>query len=170
MTENIIVKFSPSQEVALKRIEDFKKAPITNDVNSRVLVIIGQAGSGKTTLVKYAFEDWIMSDSKKDINGSFDLFNTPKVVGVTLAHQAKKNLRKSVPVCKTFASYFGMKETYGPEGQRYFETDPYLLNLALCKAPVKVAIHDEVSMYDLAMIKTVLEETSPKTKIILMGK
>lgn len=170
MTEDRIEKFTPSQEEALKRFDAFRKAPITKDVNSRVFVLIGPAGSGKSTIVKYAFEDLIQKDLNLDKDsGSYDLWHNPQIIGVALAHKAKGNLAKSIHVCKTFASYFGMKETHGPEGQRYFETDPYLLKLALCKAPAKVVVHDEVSMYDIEMIKTVLEHTNPHTKIVLMG-
>lgn len=171
MSDTRIEKFTPSQDIALKIIDDFLKKPINHkDVNSRVLVLIGPAGSGKTTIIRYALEDLILKDKNIDPDAdSFDLFVNPHVVGIALAHKAKNNLRKSIPLCKTFASYFGMKETHGPEGQRYFEPDDYLLSRALCKSPVKVAVHDEVSMYDKTMLDLVLSETSWKTKIILMG-
>jgi len=172
--EERITKFSPDQILALERIEEFRKQPIVkNDVNSRVMVIIGAAGVGKTTLIKYGLEDLIAKDTEKEYDdeqvdgGLFS--STPEVIGVCLAHQAKKNLRKSLPHTKTFASFFGMKETHGDEGQKKFEVDEYALRFALCKADLSFVVHDEVSMYDIDMINIILKETNPRTKIILMG-
>ena len=171
MTAGQIEKFTPSQDTAIQTISEFLKKPIKNgDINSRVIVLIGPAGSGKTTIVKYILEDLLKKDVNVDPNTtSFSLFSNPNVVGVALAHKAKQNLTKSIPLCKTFASFFGMKEVHGPEGQRYFEADAYLMSKALCRAPIKVVVHDEVSMYDKGMIDLVLNETHYRTKIILMG-
>lgn len=171
MNKGRIEKFTPSQEIALERIDAFMKMRITGDVNSRVLVIRGSAGTGKSTIVKYAFEELIEKDREnldKDVS-TFDMFSNPEVVGVALAHKAKNNLSKSIHICKTFASFFGMKESHGDEGQRTFEIDPFMKKSALCKSPLKAVVHDEASMYDFNMVKICLEETNRNTKMIFMG-
>lgn len=179
MNQKRIETFSPDQLKALELIEVFKKKKIDrNDskrgFDTRVLVITGPAGSGKTTLIRYGLEDEISVDLNNPVteenSSGLNLFTKlPKVVGLALAHKAKNNLKKSIPFVKTFASYFGMKENHGDEGQITFDIDPYTINAAWCKKPLKYAVHDEVSMYDINMIKMILEETHPSTKIILMG-
>ena len=68
MLEKKIENFSEDQKNALKAIEEFKKIPIDkNNVNSRVFVLSGPAGSGKTTLIKYALS--------KELNEDMSYFN-----------------------------------------------------------------------------------------------
>ena len=170
-----ITKFTPSQEVALRDIERFRNTPIDHkNINSRVLVLIGPAGSGKTTLIKYAFEDLIECDEDLDIDDEKmfrpSLFKSlPNVVGVCVAHKAKRNLKKSIPFVKTFASYFNMDSDVTIDGNREFVVNPSKLSTSMAKKYIRVVVHDEVSMYDHAMIQLVLKETHPNTKIILMG-
>lgn len=171
MSEKRIEKFTPSQEVALEEIDKFMKMKVNfKDINTRVMVLIGPAGSGKTTIIKYGLEDILKRDSHLDRNASsYDLFSNPNVVGVAVAHQAKKNLKKSIHICKTFASFFGMKEEHGEDGERRFIKDDNMIRFALCKSALKVAVFDEVSMFDLDMVNLAIAETNPNMKLIFMG-
>lgn len=162
---------TPSQGVALKKIESFMAQKIDyKNVNSRVMVIIGPAGSGKTTIVKYGLKKYIDADKHLNRNASsYDLFSNPNVLGVAVAHQAKKNLRKSIHICKTFASFFGLKEQHDEDGVRSFVKDENMIRYSLCKSALKAVVFDEVSMFDLDMVNLVLKETNPNMKIIFMG-
>lgn len=172
MTGKRIEKFTPSQEVGLEKLTKFLKTPIKkDDVDTRVFVLKGKAGTGKTTLIRYALESEISSDmancSKED--SDFGMFAIPNVIGVTMSHKAKQVLGKSIHIVRTYAAYFGLKQHYREDGSIEFIKDAYLSKMADCSLPVKVVVHDECSMYDMAMIKNTLEETSYGTKIIFMG-
>lgn len=172
MLEKKIENFSEDQKNALKAIEEFKKIPIDkNNVNSRVFVLSGPAGSGKTTLIKYALSKELNEDMSY-FNEDMDIFykNSMNVCGVTLSHKAKNVLKKSIINSKTYASFFGLKEQHNPDGTRVFVKQlPNPLNPDPCYLPHKFVVHDEVSMYDMEMIKIILDETSLSSKIILMG-
>jgi hypothetical protein len=167
-----IEKFTPSQEVGLDKIQKFLNKPITRDINSRVFVLTGMAGTGKTTLIRYAFEKELQQDfntiNKKEVGN--DMFNLPNIMGVALSHKAKNVLSQSIHICKTFASTFGLKQTYGQNGEvifmkmpkKNFETYP-------CELPLRAFVHDECSMYDMSMLKYVLDDTNHNSKIIFMG-
>lgn len=118
MIKKTIEEYTNSQKEALQKIEVFLKKPVTKDLNSRVFVLEGPAGSGKTTIIRYALLKEIEEDFQKiDKNDiAEDLYNLPNVMGVTLSHKAKSVLSNSIHVCKTFAATFGLKQTYGENG------------------------------------------------------
>lgn len=175
-----IKDLTKEQAKGVQQIKDFLKAPINyDDPNTRVIVLQGQAGTGKTTMLKIALEDIIASEaglSHESIQNKFeaDLFNKGMLgcIGVTVSHKAKKVLSNSIPICTTYASYFGLMMKYNEFGDQIFtrNDNPKVLEKALCNKPHKVAVHDEVSMYDKEMIEYLLKNTDPITKIILVGK
>lgn len=178
-------ELTESQTVAYNKLSVFLNEPITRDINSRVAVLVGKAGTGKTTLIRLVLDDLLVRDREQDRDTDFSQllgggsykrkainnfnFDTPSVFGVTLAHKAKNVLRHSIHFVNTFASYFGMKEHYDESGKLIFIKDDYKQSRSDCKLPHVVAVHDECSMYDADMLKTVLEDTREGVKIIFMG-
>jgi len=167
------------QAKGVTQIKEFLKLPIDMDnPDTRVIVLQGQAGTGKTTMLKIALEEIIASEAgltHESIQNKFeaDLFNKGILgcIGVTVSHKAKKVLSNSIPICTTYASYFGLIMKYNEFGDQIFvpNDNPKVLDKALCNKPHKVAVHDEVSMYDKDMIDYLLKNTDPITKIILVG-
>ena len=172
MHEKRIENFSKDQIKVLEAFEKFKKIPIDkNNLKSRVFVLSGPAGSGKTTLVKYLLQEELKQDMEY-YHEQMDIFyrNSMNVCGVTLSHKAKNVLKKSIANSKTYAAFFGLREQHNPDGTRTFIKQlPNPLNPDPCYLPHKYVVHDEVSMYDIEMIKIILDETSLSSKIILMG-
>ncbi len=149
------------------------------DINTKVFVIQGQAGTGKTTMLRNALADIIGNETQlsfesvKNIKDA-DMFNpngSLGCIGVTVAHKAKKVLNKSIPICATFASYFGLIMSIDDYGNKTFVPNPNPLTHknALFRKTHKVAVHDEVSMYDLDMINHTIMNTPFETKIIFVG-
>ena len=172
MIKKNIDNFSASQLEAIPKIKEFLKSPVTNDINTRVFILKGKAGTGKTTLIKYALDDMLTSDFNNINKNSIsdDMYNLPNVIGVTLSHKAKSVLNNSIHVCKTFASTFGLKQTYGDFGEVSFEKiKSNSMILLPCEMPIKVFVHDECSMYDFKMLNYVLNDTNKSSKIIFMG-
>ena len=171
-----------SQKEAFAGLSEFIEAPITKDINSRVAVLIGKAGTGKTTLIRLILDEYLESDRQFDRDEEFGSdtkyggssmsfnFSSPKVQGVALAHKAKNVLANSIHFVNTFAGYFGLKEQYDESGKLKFIRDDYKMSRSNCKKPHKVAVHDECSMYDAEMLATVTEETYHSAKIIFMGE
>mgnify|MGYP003457808998 FL=1 len=165
--------------MGIQMIQRFLSEPvIQNDLNSKVFVIQGQAGTGKTTMLKLALQDIISNESHlsfESINNVYeaDLFTNGALgcVGVTVAHKAKKVLNRSIPICTTYASYFGLIVNIDDYGNKKFIPNPNkkTQNNALFRKTQKVVVHDEVSMYDLDMINHILSSTPFDTKVILVG-
>lgn len=168
MSERKIEKFTPSQEQGINKLTEFLNKPITNDINSRVFVLKGKAGTGKTTMIRYALKDYLEDDASYAEAGSV-FAKTNNVLGVTLSHKAKEVLRGSIPDVTTFAAYFGMKQIYHEDGSIEFKPDQFSLEKARCNEPIPIIVHDEVSMYDISMINLIIEKTNKNSKIILMG-
>lgn len=185
--KNITISdLTASQKEAFNDLSAFIDAPITSDINSRVAVLIGKAGTGKTTLIRLILDDLLAKDREHDrdtnfsegagnskrnsiFTGSFG-FSNPNVFGVTLAHKAKNVLSNSIHFVNTFASYFGLKEFYEPSGKLSFVVDDWKQSKSNCKLPHQVAVHDECSMYDEEMMNTVITSTRKGVKIIFMGE
>ncbi len=167
-----IVEFTPSQKVGLEKLKKFLAVPVTRDINSRVFVLTGMAGTGKTTLIRYAFEKELQEDfntiDKKDVGKS--MFSLPNIMGVTMSHKAKNVLSQSIHICKTFASTFGLKLIYGENGEQIFIKLPKKeMETFPCELPLRAFVHDECSMYDNSMLTHALEDTNYSSKIIFMG-
>ena len=168
-----IEQFTPSQEICLEKLKRFLDKPVSRkDINSRVFRVTGKAGVGKTTIIKYALQREISEDfnnvNKNEI--SYDMFNLPNVMGVALSHKAKNVLSNSIHVCKTFASTFGLVQTYGQNGEIVFVKPPKREFKTLpCELPLKAFVHDEYSMYDQSMLNYVLNDTNSAAKIIFLG-
>ena len=168
-------KLTPSQQIAYDKIRDFIKKPIGNSFNDRVLVLTGEAGTGKTTLLKHALKELIEDDLNYDQYDEDDFFSditnvVPNVMGVTISHKAKLRLQDSIPNACTYAGYFGLKPEYMFDGTIKFvkgksipgKTYPHQM-------PFSIVVHDEVSMYDMNMINYLEEYTNSNSKIILVG-
>lgn len=162
-----------SQEIGCQKIRKWLNVPISkNDINTRIFRLIGKAGTGKSTLIKYALKDMLGDEHSEGVidNFSFNIFNRPTVIGVTMSHKAKNVLRRSLPYCETYAKYFGLSLQHLPNGeivfkqsQNKYDKDP------LCTVGFSVVVHDEISMYNDEMVKSILERTNSQCKIILMG-
>jgi ABC-type cobalamin/Fe3+-siderophores transport system ATPase subunit len=173
-------QLTEEQKIGVQRIKEFVNSPIDlNDYRTRVLVLVGQAGTGKTTMLRNGLEEVLQVDENiahESIKTRYDadLFNNGVLgcVGVTVAHKAKKVLNRSIKITTTYAGYFGMIQDNDEYGNKIFVPNPDLnkRNSSLHKKPHRVAVHDEVSMYDADMINYVLANTDPLTKIILVGK
>ena len=174
MIKEKIEKFTASQEIGLDKIKAFLAVKIDKkDLSTRVFVLQGKAGTGKTTIIKYALKQLIDQDINKIDKDSYlgSMFSTPNVIGVTQSHKAKNILSNSIHVCKTFASTFGLEQKYNDDGSISFERPKYRKPGAIypCEENVKVFVHDECSMYDKEMLEHVLKDTNSYSKIIFMG-
>ncbi len=169
-------KPTPSQEKALSTIKKFINEPCGNKFSERVLVVTGQAGTGKTTILKFALEKLIAQDLRNSIYKEEDFFSDfmnsiPNVMGVTISHKAKLRLQESIPNASTYAAFFGLKPVYDFDGSISFEKQHSLNSKRILphQLPFIVVVHDEVSMYDMHYLKFIEEHTQPGTKIILVG-
>lgn len=152
MTERITL--TRDQEIGVQKIKAFLKS------DNRYFRLIGRAGRGKTTLVKYALEELIAEDSDSKF---------PNVIGIALAHAAKNVLMGSIPNCRTFASAYGYKERIHDDGRRTFEPSKYFEEPPVGHLDIPVFVHDEVSQYSNEMKKIIFEKTSIFSKTIFMG-
>lgn len=158
MKENKFV-LTPSQEVGRKKLKAFLEGP------ERIFLFTGKPGVGKTTLNKITLKSYIDTDKNEYNSGS-----NINVAGIAFAHKAKNELGKHIPNVFTFAKAFGLKEVIDEDtGKRTFEIDKYSKGVPIGKQSIPVFVHDEVSQYDSAMLKIVLENTSIFSKIIFMG-
>lgn len=172
MIEKRIENFTPSQKIGLEKLKKFIDAPASNKIEDRVFVLMGKAGTGKTTIIKYALDKYLQEDIQNISDNGEEgggMFSTPNVIGVTMSHKAKQVLSSSIYVVRTFASYFGLKQSYNEDGSIKFVKDAFMSRNAECYSSIKFVVHDECSMYDLEMKKMVEEETNPYSKIIFMG-
>jgi exodeoxyribonuclease-5 len=145
---------TPSQKVVYQKIVNFLEGP------DKYFLLTGQPGVGKTFVLRYALEDLLNEESN----------HKKLVIGVTLAHQAKKQLRKSVPNSVTFAKAYGLKEKYDEvTGEREFKFDEKNKEEILGKKPYPVFVHDEVSQYTQEMLNIVENNTSFESKVIFVG-
>lgn len=170
-------KFTPSQSEGFQEFEKFLNAPVSNNFYERVFVITGQAGTGKTTFLKYALQALTSKDLENGINYDEDdffsdiSFNVPNVMGVTVSHKAKLRLQESIPNASTYAGYFGLKPDYMNDGEMKFVKKPKtpFSKPDLCELPFLVVVHDEVSMYGMQQIHQLEAETNSSCKIVLVG-
>lgn len=169
-------EFTPSQKIADQRIREFLKKPITN-FDSKVLVLTGAAGTGKSTILKYSLSEYLKEDLKNDEYNE-DSFGRefgqyiPNVFGVTVSHKAKEILKKSIPNCGTYVNYFGLSPEYKNDGSVSFVKKPKPPNsekVSPHELPFQVVVHDEVSMYDMRDILNLEMYTHQSSKIILVG-
>ena len=170
------MSFKPteSQAIALEVIKEFVKRPIEDSFYDRVLVVQGQAGTGKSTIIGYALEELIKEDLnnerfEEDIFGGDGFNYIPNVFGVTVAHKAKNRLMESVPNCSTYAKFFGLKPKYSHNGEKSFEKVEKKYGIDPHKFPFRVVVFDESSMFDMKMINMIEEYMNSQTKIIFMG-
>lgn len=157
---SIIQEIIPTktQEEAVNKIKKFLKS------DQPYFVLIGPAGSGKTTILKLALKE-LLEDSKQKSQ-------LPNVAGITVAHQAKNNLSKSISRVTTFAAAFGFKEEVDEiTGERTFSPvdRKYLKEVPIGYLDIPVFVHDEVSMYSHQMKNIVMEKRSVFSKVIFVG-
>lgn len=167
------------QKKGVSQIKEFLETEVQeDDINTKVKVIQGQAGTGKTFMLRHALEDIISPDrgaTRDSINNTYEanLFTpgTLGCIGATVSHKAKKILSESIPIVTTYASYFGLDIEYDDFGNQNFvlSKNENKLSKALFHKPHLVSLHDEVSMYDDVMLNHVLQNVPFKTKVILVG-
>lgn len=169
-------EFTPSQMRADQKIRAFLKAPIT-DFDSKVLVLIGPAGSGKSTILKYSLSEYLKQDLENDEYDE-DKFGQgfgeyiPNVFGVTISHKAKQVLRRSIKNCGTYVNYYGLSPDYRSDGSVRFikkPRNPQSMKIPPHELPFQVVVHDEVSMHNMKDINYLEMYTHPSTKVILVG-
>jgi len=151
MNRNVLTK---SQEELVEKLESFLYGP------DKYFLLTGQPGVGKTFVLRYVLKGLLEEER-----------NTKKknVLGVCLAHQAKKQLKNSIPNSQTFAKAYGLKEKYDEStGERSFVFDKNSKSID-GKNPYSVIVHDEVSQYTTKMLDIVQENTSFITKVIFVG-
>lgn len=164
-------QWTNDQEVGVEKIGAFLKS------NKRVFILTGKAGTGKTTIISEALKPILKTDeydieldfkrSKNQVNSLFT--KTQNVLGICLAHKAKNRLRHSIPNVATFASAYGHKEVYLPDGSRDFVPDPIKLSKAECKKPFLVFVFDEMSQISQKMLDIIFRESNKQAKFIFMG-
>jgi hypothetical protein len=141
------------QTEALDKLDTFISSPrSTSEKRQSTFVLIGRAGTGKTTIVKKIL----------------DLHPNKKVVGAAVSNSAKNLLNSSLGKgdVVTIASLIGYKEnrTTGK-----YELDK---NFDLSKSPIskaQVLIIDESSMVSKEMINAIYQLAPASCKIIFMG-
>lgn len=159
------IKFTDDQQQAYDKIRLFLKS------SERIFLLTGKAGTGKTTLINYALEDYLEYDRKSVRKTKKDDIATPRVMGVAMAHKAKNNLqeRGGVPYVSTFASAYGHREKFTSDGRREFVPVKDKMQYAACKKPIEIFVFDEVSMFSDKMLALIMRETTMYAKIIFMG-
>lgn len=152
------IELTPSQEIGLDKITKFLES------EHRIFLLEGPPGAGKTFINKIALKEYIDADINSGATGS-DI----NVAGICLAHQAKNVLGNHIPNVFTFASAFGMKEVFHDDGSRSFEYNKWQVDIPIGECSIPIFVHDEISQYNSAMTKIMLEKTSMFSKIILIG-
>lgn len=142
-----------SQEVLIRKIKNFLES------DHKYFRIIGRAGSGKTTAIKLALEDFLAKQKK----------GYTACVGIALSHKAKNVLGNSIDTTRTFASAYGYKEVIRQNGSRDFEPAKFHAEPPVGHMDIPIFVHDEVSQYSHKMLSIVLKETSMFSKVIFMG-
>lgn len=149
------ITLNKEQEEGAEKIRKFLES------SDRVFRLTGRAGSGKTTMLKYALKDFMNKKTSR-----WD--DTPKVIGIATSHKAKKILKNSIPECTTFASAFGFKTKIVGD-KEVFIPEKNLKKLPIGRLNIPLFVHDEVSMYSNAHLDLLLKEHPIFSKIILLG-
>lgn len=137
------------QTEALDLIGDFLNS------NKSAFTLVGRGGTGKTTIIKK-----IVAEQKK---------KGKKVLGITVAHKAKKVLGKSIgkDIVKTVASALAIKLD---ENTGNFVPDTYAREQD--RVPIKSAdiiIVDEASMISPGIYQEIMSLKKSGAKVIFMG-
>lgn len=158
------LEYTESQEQALEKLKKFLGS------SERYFRLTGKAGTGKTTIIKYALEEYIKQDLNLIKNEKkADFMAVPQVLGVCLAHKAKDNLRQSIPFVNTFASAYGHIEIIDSSGRKKFVPNKDKMKYADCKKPIRYYVIDEAGQFNAKMARLVHKETNMFAKIIYMG-
>jgi nucleoside-triphosphatase THEP1 len=148
------------QKEAIDKINEFLQ---NNDKNNDLFLLKGRGGTGKTTIIKKALEN----------------FNKNEVVGATVADEARQVLQESIPGYKTvtIASLLGLVPDYDKKtGELFFrerneeEEEKFLYSGK--QDPIEKAsiiIIDESSMIDEKTYNLLLKKKLKNAKIIFMG-
>lgn len=159
MKKEAIRPQTKDQEGLIPKMEAFLNS------SDKYFRLMGPPGTGKTTMVELMLAEHIHADRQA---GNSDSMN---VVGICLAHQAKKVLGERIPNVFTFAKAYGLKEKIDKAtGKRTFEFDKNVDKGSIIgDKEVPVFVHDEVSQYTQEMIDIVMERTSMFSKVIFIG-
>jgi hypothetical protein len=149
MSELFTVNFSSNSEIRLNTQQQEACTKIQRFLLSedREFLLEGEAGTGKTTVIKYAL-------SKKK-----------GVIGCTVSHKAKIVLGKSLNWVNTIASLFNLRPSFDDEGNQIFNK----LDENMITDSCKILVVDECSMISPELRKMILDYTYPDTKIIYLG-
>ena len=139
------ITYTKDQQVALKKLNSFLNG------KDEIFTLVGRAGTGKTTILKRAVEEYVAVNRSKN------------VIGATIAHSAKKILANSVENSVTVASLLGIRRN---DNTGVFSIDPY------AQAKIEgnqIIIIDEVSMVDDALVDEILKQKGYGAKVIFVG-
>lgn len=143
------------QEEAYVKIKEFLAS------DEREFVLIGRGGTGKSFLIGEVLK-------RRKPNKENQWYIPSNVVGICVAHQARINLKKSIPNTTTYASAVNLIMMYDPNGNVYFvesKSKSFFSELL----QYKVLVIDECSMFNQAMMNSIRECISNDAKIIYMG-
>ena len=155
MRKNIVL--NEDQEEAVKYFKKFFKS------EDRMAVLCGVGGTGKTTVIYDVFaRTKIINDKKKEYIPS-------SVIGVTVTHQARINLSKSIPNTTTFASATNQLMGVTKNGEIYFYSSGKANWLLSELRQYKYIVVDECSMFSQKMMDEIINCANPTAKILYMG-
>ena len=137
-----------------KLVDDIKSFIKSDD---KVMTVSGRAGTGKSTIIKYAL--------RRQRNKKY--YIPSNVVGVCVTHQARINLHKHIPNSITYAQAVNMVMDVDPNGEIYFFRRKEMLFSPL--KGYKVIVVDECSMFSHDMIDALMQCIDKNAKIIFMG-
>lgn len=153
----------------LQKIQKWLQKPIVKgDISTKVFVLTGRAGTGKTTLLEFAFAQYLKNEKQSSGKGFFRK-SFYDVCGVAYSHKAKNVLKERIPEAHTFASFFKLEIHYSDDGKIEFLYPKNKNQVRPCEEAYIAVIHDECSVYDYFMTNTAINDSHPNTKIIFVG-
>lgn len=158
------INLTDGQNEAAKKIREWMKIPIRDgDISTKVFLLTGKAGTGKTTILQHVFKDLI--ENKRSLR-----FMSYDIAGVCFSHKAKEVLKERIPNVFTFASFFKLEIKYLDSGEIYFSIPSKNKDsLRPCKSPYTVVVHDECSVYNYEMTVAAINDSHPNTKVVFVG-
>ena len=147
------LKLFEQQKEAVEFIKEFQKS-------DNVTILSGIAGTGKTTIIREVF----MRKKAK----SKEFYIPKSVIGITVTHQARLNLMKSIPNSTTYASAVNLVMEFDAHGEMYFVPKYGKSYFSELLAYDHIVV-DECSQFSQEMIDLLLSSVNNKAKIYFLG-